>query len=397
MSYLNKLIYFIIIIYIYLMEKNYWEIIKPELIKIGFDIDDNFLENISLKTNKDYIKLKIFKSPMIIYNFDDSFKNTNEIIIKKCTSVGNQIKNFKTEIHLGKGSYNNIYKIKDSSSGLNYAYRMSLFKLNKIEILIESYIEIFIHGFLSIYQKIYLLNDKKNIDINWGINNILKLKYFGYDTSNNSISSVIDLMDGTLMDILLIKTIPIDKKLLILLRSLVQITCLIEHLQKEFKFVHNDLKSNNIFFKIIDRNKDDLYTPENIHFFIGDFGSSRFEINKKLINGNITFAKDTSFNSRKDLHLLINSLYFTFNNAEWIFNFFGKFNLNNQIPNNQNNLLKLYYLDESAIDKLYEPTTFKNFLAHKFKTSIDCLLTLGKSEDIISTVFSTKYRINYKN
>jgi hypothetical protein len=65
------------------MEKNYWKIIKPELIKYGFDIDDYFLDNISLKTNNEYIKEKIFKLPIYIYNFDDS-SNTNKIMIKKC-------------------------------------------------------------------------------------------------------------------------------------------------------------------------------------------------------------------------------------------------------------------------------------------------------------------------
>lgn len=370
------------------MEKNYWETIKPELIKIGFDIDHNFLDNISLKTNKEYIKLKIFKSPIIIHNFDDSFKNTNEIIIKKCTSTGNEIKNFEMVSYLGKGSYNLVYKIKDLSSNIDYAYRIPKFKLNKIEILIDNYIEIFIHAFFSIYQKIYLLKNT---------NNILKLKYFGYDNNNNSISSIIDVMDGSLMDILLIKSIPIDQKILILVKALIQITCLIEHLQKEFRFVHNDLKSNNIFYKIIDRTKDDLYTLDNIYFFIGDFGSSRFELNNKIIIGNQDLANDTSFNSRKDLLLLINSLYYSFNDASWIFNFFGKFTLDSKIPNNHTNLLKLYYLNEVDIDKLYEPNNFKIFLNQQFKVSINCILTLKTSEDIVLNMVGRKYKINYNS
>jgi hypothetical protein len=376
------------------MEKNYWKIIKPELIKYGFEIDDYFLDNISLKTNNDYIKEKIFKLPSYIYNVDDSLNN-NKIIIKKYNSKEKELIKFEPVVFLGKGSYNNIYKVKNLSNEINYVLRSSIFKLNKIEFLINNYIETFIHAFFTIYQKKYLLNDKINVNNNCRITNILKLKYFGFDAVNNCINSILDLMDGTLFDILHVKNISLDKKIKILLKAIVQIIYLIEDLQTNFKFVHNDLKSNNIFYKIIDLNKPDKYFPDNINFFIGDFGSARFELNGKLIIGNKDLAKDTSFNSRKDLSLLINSLYFSFNDTLWIDNFFKKFKLDNTIPNNNDNLVKLYYIEEKDIDTLFHPSNLKTFLHQEFKVPINCRSELGHIEDTSLSVFWSKYKIKY--
>lgn len=367
------------------MEKNYWKTIKPELIKYGFDIDDYFLDNISLKTNIEYIKEKIFRSPTLIYDFNDSLKNSSKIMIKKCNSSGEEINHFELDIFLGKGSYNNVYKIKDILNKMNYTFRFSIIKINKIKFLIDNYIETFIHAFFSIYQKIYLLTDTTNI------NNILKLKHFGYDPTNNSINTISDFMEGTLYDILAIQEIPLNLKKKILLKALIQITCLLENIQDNFKFVHNDLKLNNIFYKIIDVNKSDKYCLDNIHFFIGDFGSSRFELNEKLIISNEDLAKDTSFNSRKDLFLLINSLYFIFNDNFWMNNFFNKFSLDPKIPNNNENLVKLYYLDEKDIDTIFKPSNFKIFLNEQFNVSIDY------SNDVILTVFGAKYKIKYNS
>jgi hypothetical protein len=159
--------------------------------------------------------------------------------------------------------------------------------------------------------------------------------------------------------------------------------------------VHNDLKSNNIFYKILDITKSDKYLPDNINFFIGDFGSVRFELNGKLIVGNKDLAKDTSFNSRKDLLLLINSLYFSFNDDLWKDNFFIKFKLDDTIANNTDNLEKLYYLDKKDIDSLYHPLNLKTFLNREFKVPINCRSELGQNEDTILTVFSSKYKIIY--
>lgn len=378
------------------MEEDYWSKIKPELIKLGFDIDADFLDKISAK-DKEYIKSKIIKSPTLFYEFDNDMNLTKNIIIKKCDRDGEVIKKFVGDTALGRGSYNQVYSALDTSTGRTYAYRFALNKLGKIDELIDIYIETFIHAFFSIYQKLYLQNDKMDLENNWGINNVLRIKHFGYDTHNTTISTITDKMDGTLYDVLNIGSMAHPQKINILVKALVQITCLVDHLQEKFKFVHNDLKANNIFYKIIDSSKADKYTPDNLHFFIADFGASRLEINGKIIYGNPGLAKDKSFNPRKDLNLLVNSLYFTFNDAMWVFSFFGRFTLNSTIPSNQTEFTKLYYLGTADISDTYEPKNFKTYLTTHFKAVFKCLDELGLNDDVVVTFFGTKYKIHYKN
>ena len=180
----------------------------------------------------------------------------------------------------------------------------------------------------------------------------------------------------------------------ILMKALIQIICLIEHLQNKFKFIHNDLKANNIFYKVIDVAKGLI--PDNLYFYIADFGASQLEINDKLIYCNINLAKNKLFNKRKDLHTLINSLYFSFNDAEWIFNFFGKFKLNPLIINNHQEFTKLYYLDIDEINELYEPKNFREYISSEFKINIKCIDELNTDLDIIKTITGIKYKIHYK-
>jgi len=356
------------------MDKN----LKPELIKFGFDIDDDFINNMALK-NINYLSNQIYKSPIIFNELNQDLKPTSNIIIKKCNANGDNMKKFSAVSFLGKGSYNNVFSIMNIETKKEYAFRFPLKALTKIDDLIDLYIETFIHSFLSVYEKIYLPNN----------HNILKFKSFGFDVYNNYISTITYKMDGNLYDILNNKHLEFDIKLKILMKSLIQIICLIEHLQDKFKFVHNDLKANNIFYKIIDFSKGII--PDNLYFYIADFGASQLVINDKLIYSNTNLAKNKLFNKRKDIHTLINSLYYSFNNAEWIFNFFGKFKLNPLIINNHNEFIKVYYLDIDEIDELYEPKNFREYLTSEFKIEIKCIEEL----DIIKTATGTKYKIHY--
>ncbi len=375
--------------------EDYWSKIKPELIKLGFDIDDDFLSKLASK-DKEYIKSKIIKSPTLFYEFDNDMNLTKNIIIKKCDKSGEVIKKFIGDTPLGRGSYNQVYSALDTSTGRSYAYRFALNKLGKVDELIDVYIETFIQSFFSIYQKLYLQNDKMDLENNWGINNILRIKHFGYDTHNTTISTLTDKMDGTLYDVLSISGMAHPPKIQMLIKCLTQMTCLIEHLQEKFKFVHNDFKANNLFYKIIDESKSDKFTADNLHFFIADFGASRFEINGHVIFGNTGLSKDTSFNPRKDLNLLINSLYYSLNDAMWVFSFFGRFTLNPAIPRNQTEFTKLYYLGTADILDIYEPKNFKLFLTTHFRAVFKCLEELGLNDDVVLTFFGAKYKIHYK-
>jgi serine/threonine protein kinase len=348
-----------VILYIYLNMEQIYTRLKSDLIKQGFKIDDMFLQNLSIK-NKEYIKNLIYNLPTFIHkklNTIDTFEKK----IVKYSPCGK--KKLKVQIisFINKGSYNQVYHVVDLKSGHNYVYRFSNFYSMDDSYLINNFIETFIHSFLNLYQKRYLLINTNFLEEKY-INNILNLRHFGFNHKIGLITTITDKMDGTLYEILSINNIILSQKIKILMKALFQITYLIEHLQEKFKFVHNDLKANNIFYKILDKNRTDVYNPHNLHFIISDFDASRIEIDNNIIIGNTYLSPDSSFNSRKDLFLLLNSLYYIFNSEEWILEFFGKFNLDSSIIRNQNNFNKLYKYYKYLISDIYEPSNFKKFL-----------------------------------
>ena len=341
--------------------KNIWLLLKPELIKHGFIIDDKFLENLSIKNNK-YIKHQVYNLPLFIHNFLNITKDSKNLIIKKCYPRNVVKKSLIINSYINKGTYNQVYHVIDIQSNKNYAYRFSNLCILDDSNLINNFIETFTHLFLSLYQKKYLLINKSNLYKNKCDCHILQLRHFGYNTNIGLISTLTNKMDGTLYNILSIQNIKLSQKINILANALIQITCIIEHLQKQFKFIHNDLKANNIFYKILDNTKVDLYNPNNLHFFISDFDASRIEICGHIIIGNTHLSPDSTFNSRKDLFILLHSLYYIFNSTEWILGFFEKFNLDLSIKLTQSKFNTLYNCNKDSINKIFEPNKFKKLL-----------------------------------
>jgi serine/threonine protein kinase len=376
--------------------ENIWTTLKPELIKQGFKIDDMFLQNISIK-NKEYIKNLVYDLPTFIHELSNTMEDSENLIIKKCSPSGEEKKKVKMTSYINKGTYNQVYNVIDLESGYNYAYRFSNFRFTDDSNLVNNFIETFIHSFLSLYQKRYLLTNKTSLEENWGDSNILKLRHFGFNAKAGMISTITDKMDGTLYEVLSISGMILPQKINILVKALVQITCLIEHLQEKFKFIHNDLKANNIFYKILDKNKTDLYHPNNLHFFVSDFDASRIEIEGNIIIGNTHLSPDSTFNSRKDLFLLLHSLYYTFNSADWVFAFFGKFSLDSSIIGNQDKFHTLYQFNKDSISDFFEPSNFKAFMSTEYRATFDCWKQLGLNDDVVITVFGTKYKINYSS
>ena len=335
--------------------KNIYNILKIGLIKEGFKIDDTFLQNLSIK-NKEYIKNLIYNLPTFVHNkFNTTGPFEKEII--KYLPCGKEVKRLHVISFINKGSYNQVYHVIDVKSRHNYVYRYSNYYCDDDSDLINNFIETFVHTFLNVYQKTYRIY----LEDNYINNNILNLRHFGFNHKLGLITTITDKMDGTFYDVLSINMI-LSQKIDILIKALFQITYLIEHLQEKFKFVHNDLKANNIFYKILNKNKINLYNPHNLHFFISDFDASRIEIDNNIIIGNTYLSPDSSFNSRKDLFLLLNSLYYIFNSEEWVLEFFGKFNLDSSIIKNQKSFNKLYNYDKHLISDLFEPSNFKKFL-----------------------------------
>ena len=156
-------------------------------------------------------------------------------------------------------------------------------------------------------------------------------------------------MDGTLFNLLNQDDINFKNKLVFLLRALYDITNLIQELQDKIKFVHHDLKCDNIFYKKI----DDRY-----NFYLGDFDNSRIQIDNYVIKNQKTVIPDNNFYCKKDLFILTNSLFYSFNDSNWKEKFFYKFPIIKNIINNQKEFHTLYNYKDEDINDIYIPSNY---------------------------------------
>jgi hypothetical protein len=335
----------------------YWEEIKPYLTQMGFSIDDDFLDKISKRDYK-YITEQIKEMPKFIIEEVKSllYENQKKIVIKYCSNNESIKKVYKIEYFISRGSYNETFIITDLHTEKQFVFRKAISKCLNNNLLINNFIESFIHSFLTIYQSKFLASYFKG-----GLNKyIIRMHLIGVQPDINYISSLTDRMEGTVYDLLATNKINIDTKIKLILKMFVQVISFLEDLQEKFKFVHNDLKINNIFCKRVDDNSIDF------NFYIGDFDGSRLEINNILIAGNPALYLDTSFNSRKDLCLLIHSIYFSYNNEEWFNKFFKHFALKLNIITDTKNFHKIYFVPYNEIPEMYEIKNFKELLSKNF-------------------------------
>lgn len=319
-----------------------WKEIINDFKKIGLNIDNLFLENISNK-NFNYIKSKIELIPLINHYFNE---NDKKIIFTK----KNKIYTFDILGFICKGSSNQTYLIKNNSNDKLSVYRCALSDLQEDIKIINNFIECFIHSFLSIIDEKYLINKNK----------IMKLRHLGYNPKYKFISIFVDKMDGTLYTLLTNKDINFKNKLIILLQSLYDITTLLIELQDKFKFVHHDLKCDNIFYKYIDN---------KYIFYLGDFDDSRIEIKNYIIKSQKTIIPDNDFYYKKDLFILTNSLYYSFNDKDWKDNFFYKFPIIQKIKS-QEQFHTLYNYKDEEIDNIYIPANYKVIIKSLIKKLI---------------------------
>jgi hypothetical protein len=308
-----------------------WKELFNDFKKIGLNIDNLFLENISNK-NLNYIKANIDLIPLIRHYFEGDKKN---IIIER----KNKIHTFDILGFICKGSSNQTYLIKNTTNNKLSVYRCPIIDLKEDIIIINNFIECFIHSFLSIIDEKYLINKNK----------IMKIYHLGYNPKYKFISSFVDKMDGTLYSLIKYE-VSENTKFQVLLKALYNITCLLEELQEKIKFVHHDLKCDNIFYKKI---------GDQYNFYLGDFDNSRIEIKKYVIKNQKTIIPDNDFYYKKDLFILTNSLYYSFNNKDWKDKFFYKFPVIEKIINSQNKFHTLYEYKDNAIDDIYIPYNYK--------------------------------------
>jgi len=320
--------------------------IKIELSKFGFIMNENSIHNLNQKNEK-FILNQIKEFEIVV--IDNKKESYIYIYDKNITKMNNT---YIIDDYISKGTYNKAYNVTDNNTNKKYVYRILINKIESVEQLAFNIIEYFIHLFLFNYFKIH---------IELGKNKILKIKQIGYNKKNNLLSSIMEKMDGTLFFILSDIKIEHSNKINILIKGLLDIINLLEILQKKFQFMHNDLKADNIFFKFKDNSLQDKYTPENINFYLGDFDASTMIIDNELI-GNTHLCPNTKLQNKKDMFLLINSLFFSFNTLEWKKTFFNKFPIISEIANNEKVFHSLYSYINNDISDVYLPSNIKDIL-----------------------------------
>lgn len=257
------------------------------------------------------------------------------------------------------GSYHQIIKIKNQYNKINYALRKQKDVSNTD--LFDSFSDFFIHSILSLYQQIVY---KQEIFIP-------NLYYIGINENMNKAIGVMTLYKGSLLDILSSKKINEVIKKKIIFNCLYQITLHLNKLQMTFKFTHNDLKVNNIFYESSKKLENLLDIDENIkiNFYIGDFGFSRLKIyhpekkkNIKIYGGALLSYSDNSrlhsFIPGKDLYFLCHNIYaYAPKNVKAdIIDFFKLYNDFNLYLTINDNWFKIY--DDFENHKYFEPNKF---------------------------------------
>lgn len=151
----------------------------------------------------------------------------------------------------------------------------------------------------------------------------------------------------------------------IYLEFLYQLSSKLILLQDNFKFMHNDLKCNNILVKeSILNNKLDY---SSLEFLLCDFGGSSYTYDNKKYEGTI-LGSSSNFNVGKDLFQLIHmQLSFSEHRLNLIkfIKYFGIFNLNeNFISSKRDRWIKIYtYVDDgNIIDECFNPRILKKKL-----------------------------------
>tara|TARA_B100001248_G_C27335508_1_gene433622 strand:+ start:104 stop:1219 length:1116 start_codon:yes stop_codon:yes gene_type:complete len=291
-----------------------------------------------------------FKKETNILKFNFSKKNLNYNFDIK----GKKIFNLKK--HIKDGTYHDIFLVNNDQEYQNMILRKQ--RDNTKVDFFDSCSDFFIHAFLSLYHSKIL--NKHNV--------IPKIHYLGINNKINKFMGIMDLFNGTIFDILVDSKIKNKIKKKVIFKCLHQISLDLVLLQDNFKFNHNDLKVNNIFYQL-QKNED----ISDIKFYLADFGFSRLKIihpkTKEeviLIGGALlNYSDDTdlhSFIPSKDLYFLIHNIYSYSNqnikkSLETLLLDLGDFN--NELTLD-NNWLKIY--DDKIVRNNYIPINFLKIL-----------------------------------
>lgn len=265
------------------------------------EIIENFcLEKLfSVKEGEEEDKEKGEKNKFLIFQ-DDNINYKFNFEKSVAEGANNSVESYKSE------SVNNDINLNQVS----VAVKTSILKGENE--LINIFMDVIISSILAIYQAKYLNLDKS--ENNYGKNIVPSVKCVGYNQTNNKIYLVMDLLDGSIKDILDENDNIFGND--IFFESLFQSCCMLTILQSELNFTHYDFKTANLFYKLKDPNLP--FDHSNIQVFLGDFGNCSLQIENILIYGkgkalDIFRPVLPEFRPNKDLYNLFHTTIFECN------------------------------------------------------------------------------------
>ncbi len=148
------------------------------------------------------------------------------------------------------------------------------------------------------------------------------------------------------------------------LELLYQISNKLILLQDSFKFMHNDLKCNNILVKVNESNDS---KEINIDYILCDFGGSSCDFQNISYVGTV-LCSDSKFNKKKDLFMLLHMFLGFSPRREQIIKFIERnqiFNLSKNLISSRDHIWKksyTYIQDGNIIDESFDPRNLKRKL-----------------------------------
>lgn len=228
-----------------------------------------FNNNLNYNKIKKYIKNKYIKNS--IYSIDNLLIINDNLY--KCLDIDN------------KGSYGKIKQYVNEESEVFISKSALDEKSNK-----SFEAEIKIHSILSSFQDIYFKNK----------NNIIPRILFVYQNENKEI--FMEKYEDDIYHLFVDLNVSNDNDKYLFLELLFQIATHLRILQKHFNFMHNDLKTNNIFFTLVD-NKE-AFSYQNVNFIIGDLGGSTIMFEDNNIVGEVKGVQRLLI-PQKDIFMLV--------------------------------------------------------------------------------------------
>lgn len=273
------------------------------------------------------IKSIITKNPLVFYSHECKYNLSTKLLV-------NDKPTYIITKYLTNGTYNEIYLLTNGQG--EYIYRVNNYTIEVVSDFINILIEKYVHYWLSTNYPEYFV----------------KLIDCGLNKQKRTFNSIVEKMNGTVHTLMKHNFYTFEHKLILIIRVIKEISKILEHLQKELGFVHHDLKMNNVFYRL--KNKEYGYSLDNIQFILGDVDSSRINISGNIIMSELTHAKDKSLCEKRDLFIFIHSLKYTLSGKNWQSRLFNKFPLYDVIS--QEDFHALYGVKEDDISEVFTPS-----------------------------------------